>query len=127
MALRDPIRQRAGWVLSFVLAGALGSVGSCGSGGAGNDTGGLGGGATETGGTASTVQNPHLVAYGPNRMLLTWKSGSGMAAQVYDSGTGEPIGDQLTIAVPDHPWQSWKAFPDGSVAWASTASASNTV
>ncbi|MBN2572939.1 MAG: hypothetical protein JXP73_00100 [Deltaproteobacteria bacterium] len=77
--------------------------------------------------TVSTVQNPHLVAYGPNHMLLTWKSGSGMAAQVYDSGSGEAVGEQFTIAVPDHPWQAWKPFPDGSVAWASTASASSTV
>jgi len=77
--------------------------------------------------TAGTTMNPHLVAYGANRMLLTWGSGSGMAAQVYDSSTGAPVGAQFTIAVPDHPWQSWKAFPDGSVAWAGVAAASSTV
>jgi hypothetical protein len=77
--------------------------------------------------TASTVQNPHLVAYGPSRMLLTWKSGSGTAAQIYDSGTGDPVGAQLAIAVPDHPWQGWKPFPDGSAAWAGVASASSTI
>ncbi len=53
-----------------------------------------------------------------SRMLLTWGSGTGMAAQVYDSSTGAPVGAQFTIAVPDHPWQSWKSFPDGSVAYA---------
>ena len=71
--------------------------------------------------------NPHLVAYGASRMLLTWGSGSGMAAQVYDSSTGAPVGSQFTIAVPDHPWQSWKAFPDGSVAYAGVSAASSTV
>jgi len=29
--------------------------------------------------------------------------------------------------VPDHPWQSWKAFPDGSAAVAAVASASSTI
>ena len=77
--------------------------------------------------TAGTSQHPHLVSYGASHMLLTWGSGSGMAAQVYDSTSGAPVGAQFTIAVPDHPWQSWKSFPDGSVAWAGVASASATV
>jgi hypothetical protein len=77
--------------------------------------------------TAGTNQNPHLVPYGSKRMLLTRKSGSGQAAQVYDSGTGDPVGSQLTIAVPDHRWQSWKAFPDGSVAWAAASAGSSTI
>ena len=77
--------------------------------------------------TAGTTKYPHLVAYGANHMLLTWGSGSGLAAQIYDSTSGEPVGDQFSIAVPDAPWQSWKAFPDGSVAWASVSSASSMV
>jgi len=77
--------------------------------------------------TAGTTQNPHLVAYGANKMLLTWKSGTGIAAQVYDAGTGDAVGAQFTIAVPDHPWQSFKPFPDGSVAWAGVGSASATI
>ncbi len=60
-------------------------------------------------------------------MLLTWKSGSSLAAQVYDSGTGDSVGSPFTIAVPDHPWQSWKPFPDGSVAYAAVGSASSTI
>jgi len=76
---------------------------------------------------AGSSQHPHLVSYGTGHMLLTWGSGSGMAAQVYDSSTGAPVGAQFTIAVPDHPWQSWKSFPDGSVAWAGVASSSATV
>ncbi len=77
--------------------------------------------------TAGDSENPHLVSLGASDMLLTWKSGSGLAAQIYDAGTGAAVGDQFSIAVPDHPWQSWKAFPDGSVAWASVASASSTI
>ena len=77
--------------------------------------------------TAGTSQNPHLVSYGASRMLLTWKSGSSMVAQVYDSSTGATVGSQFTIAIPDHPWQSWKPFPDGSVAYAAVGSASSTI
>ena len=77
--------------------------------------------------TAGTSQNPHLVAYGANTMLLTFKSGSSLAGQIYDASTGATVGAQFPIAVPDHPWQSWKPFPDGSVAWASVGSASSTI
>ena len=77
--------------------------------------------------TAGNTMNPHLVSYGTGRMLLTWGSGTGMAAQVYDASTGAPIGAQFTINVPDHPWQSWKSFPDGSVAYAGVRAASNSV
>jgi hypothetical protein len=77
--------------------------------------------------TAGDSQNPHLVAYGAKNMLLTWKSGAALAAQIYDAGSGTPVGEQFSVPVSDHPWQSWKSFPDGSVAWASTAAASSTV
>ena len=76
---------------------------------------------------AASSMHPHLVSYGTGKMLLTWGSGSGMAAQIYDSSTGAAVGSQFTIAAPDHPWQSWKAFPDGSVAWAGVASSSSTI
>jgi hypothetical protein len=77
--------------------------------------------------TAGNTEHPHLVSLGSGKMLLTWGSGSGQAAQIYDSTTGATVGAQFTIAAPDHPWQSWKAFPDGSVAWAGVASASSTI
>jgi len=77
--------------------------------------------------TAGDTKYPHLVAYGEGHMLLAWGAGSGLAAQVYDTTSGEPVGAEFTIAVPDAPWQSFKAFPDGSVAWASVGSASSTV
>jgi hypothetical protein len=37
------------------------------------------------------------------------------------------VGEPLAIAVPDHPWQSWKAFPDGSVAFATVGAAASTI
>lgn len=77
--------------------------------------------------TAGTTKYPHLVALGSSTMMLTWGSGSGQAAQIYDTTSGAMVGAQFTIAAPDHPWQSWKPYPDGSVAWASVSSASATV
>jgi hypothetical protein len=77
--------------------------------------------------TAGSGAHPHLVSYGTGRMLLTWGSGSSMTAQVLDAGTGAAVGSQFPIAVPDHPWQSFKAFPDGSVAWAGVSAASSTI
>jgi hypothetical protein len=77
--------------------------------------------------TAAAAAHPHLVSYGAGKMLLTWGAGAGMSAQIYDSSTGAPIGSQFAIATPDHPWQSWKAFPDGSVAWAGASAAASTI
>jgi hypothetical protein len=50
-------------------------------------------------------------------MLLTWASGSAMAAQVYDSGTGATVGSKFTVGVRDHNYQAFKAYPDGSAAY----------
>ena len=66
---------------------------------------------------AGSSQHPHLVSYGATRMLLTWGSGSSMAAQVRDSGTGAAVGAQFTIAVNDHDFLAFKAYSDGSVAY----------
>jgi len=66
---------------------------------------------------AGTSMHPHLVSYGRDHMLLAWESGSAMAAQVRDAGTGEAVGPELTIDVLDHSYQAFKAFPDGSVAY----------
>ena len=76
---------------------------------------------------AGNSSHPHLVPYGAGRMLLTWAAGASMTGQVYDSSAGTTIGAPFTIAVPDHPWQSWKSFPDGSAAYAAVASASSTI
>lgn len=67
--------------------------------------------------TSSGSSHPHLVGYGSGRMVLAWASGSSMAAQVYDAGTGKSVGKQFTIKVSDHSYQAFKAYPDGSAAY----------
>jgi hypothetical protein len=67
--------------------------------------------------TGVNSSHPHLVSLGANRMLLAWESGQSMAAQVYDSGTGESVGKEFTIDVKDHNYQAFKAYQDGSVAY----------
>jgi hypothetical protein len=66
---------------------------------------------------AGSSEHPHLVSYGSSRMLLTWSSGSSMAAQVRDAGTGETIGSEFTIDVNDHDYMAFKAYSDGSAAY----------
>jgi hypothetical protein len=77
--------------------------------------------------TNANTSHPHLVSYGSERMLLTWESGSSMAAQIYDSGSGQIVGDQFTIEVPDHNYQAFKAFPDGSVAYPAAGSTNTSI
>jgi len=76
---------------------------------------------------AGPSAHPHLVSYGEGHMLLAWESGSGIAAQVRDAGTGEPVGSELAIDVPDHAYQGWKAFADGSVAYAGAGTTETSV
>ena len=76
-----------------------------------------------TGASDVTVQtgvassHPHLVSYGTGQMLLTWESGAGMLGRVYDAGSGAAVGEEFSIAVRDHSYQAFKAYPDGSVAY----------
>ncbi|WP_204300558.1 hypothetical protein [Actinoplanes campanulatus] len=86
-----------------------------------------------TGRSTSTVRtgissaHPHLVSYGPNRMLLSWQSGSSMGAQVYDAGTGKAVGGRLSIAVKDHAYQAFKPYSDGSAAYPATGGSNTTI
>jgi len=64
--------------------------------------------------------HPHLVNYGDDHMLLAWESGSSIKARVYTSGGGDAVGDAFGIDVPDHNYQAFKAFEDGSVAYAAS-------
>ncbi len=73
---------------------------------------------------AGPSAHPHLVSYGTDNMLLTWGSGSQMAAQIRSAGSGDPVGSQFMINVPDHNYQAFKAFPDGSVAYPAAGSSS---
>ena len=61
--------------------------------------------------------HPHLVTYGASHMLLVWGASNSLSAQVRDSGTGAVVGTQFTIAVSEQPYQAWKSYPDGSVAY----------
>jgi hypothetical protein len=81
-----------------------------------------------TGASDQTISNagssahPHLVAYGPGKMLLAWGSGTSMAAQVRDAGTGATIGSEFTLALNDHDYGVFKAYTDGSAAYAASGS-----
>jgi hypothetical protein len=72
--------------------------------------------------TAAKSSHPHLVSYGTGRMLLAWASGSAMAAQAYDAGTGKTVGTQIAVNVKDHNYLAFKAYPDGSVAYPAAGS-----
>jgi hypothetical protein len=85
------------------------------------------GAAKQTVTTSASTSHPHLVSYGESRMLLTWQQGSGTAAQVYDAGSGKPVGAKFTFPVPDHDFQAFKAFPDGSAAYPAAGGDSSSV
>ncbi|MEJ3744891.1 cellulose-binding domain-containing protein [Actinomycetes bacterium KLBMP 9797] len=77
--------------------------------------------------TAARSSHPHLVSYGSGRMLLAWESGSSMAAQVYDAGSGTTVGEQFTVDVRDHNFQAFKAYPDGSAAYPAAGSTNTSI
>lgn len=77
--------------------------------------------------TSAKTGHPHLVRYGTDQMLLAWESGSSMAAQVYDAGSGKTVGSQFTIGVKDHNYQAFKAYPDGSAAYPAAGSSSTSI
>jgi hypothetical protein len=77
--------------------------------------------------TSAKSSHPHLVGYGTGRMLLAWESGSAIAAQVYDAGTGKTVGSQFTIGVRDHSYQAFKAYADGSVAYPAAGSGNTSI
>jgi hypothetical protein len=71
---------------------------------------------------------PHLVAYGANNMIAIWASSitGNMTGQVFDT-SGNQVSPTFPIAAPGHPYQSFKAFPDGSAAYAGVGSSSATI
>ena len=77
--------------------------------------------------TSARSSHPHLVSYGTGRMLLTWESGSSMAAQVYDAGSAKAVGKQFRIAAKDHNYQAFKAYPDGSAAYPAAGSSNTSI
>ncbi|MEV4132963.1 hypothetical protein AB0J72_12455 [Dactylosporangium sp. NPDC049742] len=77
--------------------------------------------------TPAKTAHPHLVAYGSGRMLLAWESGSSMTAQVYDTGAARAVGGTFTVDAKDHAYQAFKAYPDGSVAYAAAGANATTI
>ncbi|WP_144123550.1 hypothetical protein [Catellatospora sichuanensis] len=77
--------------------------------------------------TGARSSHPHLVSYGTGRMLLAWASGSSMAAQVYDSGTGKTVGAKFTVNARDHDYQAFKAYSDGSAAYPAAGGSSRSI
>jgi hypothetical protein len=66
---------------------------------------------------AGASQHPHLVSYGPGKMLLAWGSGQTIAAQVRNLTSGEAISTQLSIKARDHVFQAFKPDADGSAVY----------
>jgi hypothetical protein len=69
----------------------------------------------------------HLVNYGLGNLLIAWESGSGMAAQVRSSADGSEVSPPFDIDANDHRYQAFKAFPDGSVAYAGQGTSNRSV
>jgi hypothetical protein len=69
----------------------------------------------------------HLVPYGANHMIVAWESGSSITAQVRDARDGSAVSSEFTIGVPDHRYQDFRAFPDGSVAFAAQGASQQSV
>jgi hypothetical protein len=76
---------------------------------------------------AGPSSHPHLVSYGADNMLLSWESGSGLTAQVRDAGSGDTVGSEFSIEVPDHDFLAFKAYPDGSVAYPASGSGNTSI
>jgi ricin-type beta-trefoil lectin protein len=77
--------------------------------------------------TGAATSHPHLVSYGSANMLLAWESGSSMQARVFDAGTGAAVGDAFSVAVRDHAYQAFKAYPDGSAAYPAAGSTATAI
>lgn len=74
-----------------------------------------------------SADHAKLVSYGTGQMLLAWENGSAMAAQLYDSESGEKVSSEFAIGVEDHNYHAFKAFPDGSVAYPARGSTSTSL
>lgn len=87
-----------------------------------------------TGTTDKTVtglgssQHPHLVSYGANNMLLVYAASTAatsVTAQVLSAdASATAVGSTFTISINDHDYGSWKAWDDGSAAYAASGTGS---
>ncbi|MDC0716839.1 hypothetical protein [Nannocystis bainbridge] len=77
---------------------------------------------------------PHLAAYGANHMIAAWETspaagdlapnddGRKLYVQALDAATGAAEGSPVEVPVRGNRYQSLRAFPDGSVAYAARGS-----
>lgn len=76
-------------------------------------------------GQTNTIgSSPHskLAAYDSGLMVAGWGSGSTIAAVVLDASDGSFVSDRFNIDVPNNIYHPFKAYPDGSVAYAAPGS-----
>jgi hypothetical protein len=74
--------------------------------------------------TLSTSPHSKLAAYGTDLMVAGWGSGSTITAQVFDVASGNEVSSAFAIDVPNNIYQPFKAYPDGSVAYAAPGDSS---
>jgi hypothetical protein len=70
--------------------------------------------------TSTLGSSPHskLAAYGSGLMVAGWGSGTTIAAEVFDTAAGNAVSVEFAVEVPNNIYQPFKAYPDGSVAYA---------
>ncbi len=70
--------------------------------------------------TFTLGRSPHskLASYGLGLMVAGWGSAATITAQVFDAASGNEISSQFVLNVPNNIYQPFKAYPDGSVAYA---------
>lgn len=83
---------------------------------------------SDTDKTLASANYPHLVRYGNDRMLAVWSTTAtgNMTAQVFDT-SGTQVSETFSVDAPNHPYQSFKAFPDGSAAFATTGASGTSI
>lgn len=77
--------------------------------------------------TVANADFSHLASYSGQNMVIAWASGSSLTAQVRSAADGSEVSAQFSIDVPDHRYQAFKSFPDGSVAYPAQGASNQSV
>jgi hypothetical protein len=66
------------------------------------------------------ASSPHskLASYGSGLMVAGWGSADTITAQVFDAASGSEVSSPFVIDLPNNIYHPFKAFPDGSAAYA---------
>lgn len=82
---------------------------------------------------------PHLAAYGASHLIAAWETSTAagdlapndesrkLYVQALDAGSGAADGAPFAVDVPGNRYQSFRAFPDGSVAYAARGSGASKI